>query len=91
MTFTIYFLRLPKSNLNNIVYKEMHQLFKTITKSEFKFTEHFNTRNYDHLYDFQKYFLHKAIESLIELVQVKQIDHWAQQKKHINAWQAFGN
>lgn len=77
-------------NLNNEIRRELKQMFAVISKVDFNISERFKTRDFVHLYEFQKYFLHKSIRLLIELVKLKQHHYWTQKWK-IPVWQTLGN
>lgn len=64
-------------------------LFEHIIKSEFEFSEKLNTREFIHIYDFQKYFLYKSIRRLTGLVKMKQYHYW-NEKRNIATWQQMG-
>lgn len=65
-----------KYDLDEVVQRELRKFFDAITKDQFDIPDEFKTRDFVHLYDFQKYFLHKSIEHLKELVHKKQEQDW---------------
>ncbi|XP_055301184.1 uncharacterized protein LOC129567854 [Sitodiplosis mosellana] len=64
----------------------MKSFFETISKTELHFSEKLNDRDFIHLYDFQKFFIHRSIRRITELVKVKQYHYW-NVKREIAAWQ----
>lgn len=76
-------------NLNEEIRREFKRFFNVISKVDFDFSEKLKTRDFVHLYEFQKYFLHKSIRRLTELVKVKQ-HHYFMQKRNIEAWKKLG-
>lgn len=63
-------------NINDIIRKEIGQLFKVISKNKFSIPDEYKIRDFVHLYDFQKYFISISFERLRELVQMKQEHDW---------------
>lgn len=76
-------------NLNEEIRRELKRFFDVISKADFDFSDKLKTRDFVHLYEFQKYFLHKSIRRLTELVKVKQ-HHYFMQKRNIDVWKKLG-
>lgn len=70
--------------LDDIVRTEMTEFFKTMVKDRLEFPDEYNTRNFVHLYDFQKFFLHKSVERLFDFIEIK-IEHEWIKYMHANA------
>lgn len=58
-------------DLTGTIKKSLLDFFELITGDSFEFTDSFKTREFIHLYDFHKYYLHKSIENFNELVALK--------------------
>lgn len=72
--------------MNKVIDMELKKLFNTITKLELNYSEKLQTRDFLHLYDFQKHFLYKFIRRFTEAVKVKQQHYW-NNNKNIESWQ----
>lgn len=64
----------------------MKQLFDVISKPELPFSDRFKTRDFCHLYDFQKFFFHKCLRRITELVIIKQQHYWDSKRDMIESW-----
>lgn len=64
----------------------MERFFESISKVELSFPDSFNDRDFIHLYDFQKFFIHRTIGRIMELVKIKQLHYWTMNKR-ISNWQ----
>lgn len=64
----------------------MKKFFEIMSKSELSFSDKFNDRDFVHLYDFQKYFIHKTIKGIMDLVEIKQYHYW-NVKRDISSWE----
>lgn len=76
-------------NLNEVVRTEVKRLFENIIKCNFVVSKKLETRDFVHIYDFQKVFLYKSIRRLTGLVKMKQFHYW-DEKRCIAAWQQMG-
>lgn len=56
--------------MNDVIQREVRRLFEIIIKSKFDIPDDFKTRDFIHLYDFQKYYLSTSIELLKQLVEM---------------------
>lgn len=61
-------------DMNEVIEKELNDLFETITKKHLELPEEFEEREFIHLYDFQKFYLFKSTERFLELL-TKKVDH----------------
>lgn len=75
-------------NLNNEIRRELNRMFTVISKDDFDISEKLKTRDFVHLYEFQKYFLHNSMRHLIELVKLKQHHYWSEKWK-IPVWRTL--
>lgn len=72
---------------------EMRGFFDIISKHELQFSNRFKTRDFVHLYDFQKFFLHKSVRRITELVFIKQQHYWHSKRTSdsiIESWAKMG-
>lgn len=65
---------------------ELEKLFDILTKIKLDFSDRLKTRDFVHLYDSQKFFIHKSIRRLTELVVVKLHHYWYFKRKDIEDW-----
>lgn len=72
-----------------MVHMMMEKNFDSLVSSEFSYSDKLKTRDFVHLYEFQKYFLYKSIRRLMGLVKLKQIHYW-NEKRDASAWQKLG-
>lgn len=80
-------------NLDKIIGMEMKGFFDIISKPELQFSDRFKTRDFIHLYDAQKFFLHKSIRRITELIVVKTEHYWHSKRTNdakIESWEKMG-
>lgn len=76
-------------SLKKLIATEVKHLFGKISKNKFNFPDKLNSRDFVHLYNFQKFFLHRSISRFIELITVKQYHYW-NERRNIAIWQQLG-
>lgn len=86
---TVSYLLSFQYSLKKLIETEVKHLFGKISKNKFDFPDKLNTRDFVHLYNFQKFFLHKSISRFIELIKVKQYHYW-NERRNIAIWQQLG-
>lgn len=64
----------------------MKNFFETISKTELRYSDKLKGRDFIHLYDFQKFLIHRFIRAVTELVKVKQLHYW-NMAENIHSWQ----
>lgn len=87
-TVEFYFLPL-QYDLNIEIKREVHRLLDVITKKKLEFSKKLNEREFTHLYDFQKYFLHRSMRRFMAVVRTKSYHYWNQKEK-IMTWKNLG-
>lgn len=59
-----------------VIKRQLTEFFKTITDDHLEYSDDFNTREFLHLYDFQKFYLHMTMEHSFEYVKTKIGHKW---------------
>lgn len=68
-----------------MIHVSSKNVFESLIKSEFSYSNLLKTRDFQHLYEFQKYFLHRSIRRLMGYVKEKQYQYW-HEKIDITPW-----
>lgn len=71
--------------MDKLVNIGVKSLLETISKTELHYSDKLNDRDFIHLYDFQKVFIHRSIKRMMELVKVKQQHYW-NEDRNISSW-----
>lgn len=67
----------------------LKNFFSSLLNCELNYSDEFKSRDFVHLYDFQKYYLHKSIRRLMGFIKAKQYHYW-NEKKDVGQWQRLG-
>lgn len=86
---TIFHLVSFQYSLKKLIATEVKHLFGKISKNKFDFPDKLNSRDFVHLYNFQKFFLHRSISRFIGLITEKQYHYW-NERRNIANWQQLG-
>ncbi|XP_055301245.1 uncharacterized protein LOC129567898 [Sitodiplosis mosellana] len=63
-------------DLDDVIHRELERFFKVVVTNKFDIPDDYNTRDFVHLYDFQKYYIYTSVERLRGLVEMKQEHDW---------------
>lgn len=63
--------------LNGVIQRELKNFFDAISEDKLEFSDEFKRRDLIHLYDFQKLYLHRSMEYLVEFIKMNINHHWA--------------
>lgn len=70
---------------HEVIERELKRLFDILCKNHFNISSIFESRDFTHVYNFQKHFLSETIRLFMEYVKIKQEHVWTCIKEH-NAW-----
>lgn len=72
-------------NLNEVIEREVIRFLDILCYNKLEFTPKFNSRDFVHLYAFQKHFIYKSIRRMMEYVKIKQHHFWTR-TRNIQNW-----
>ncbi|XP_055301186.1 uncharacterized protein LOC129567856 [Sitodiplosis mosellana] len=70
---------------NTVIENELDRFFEILCKNKFDCSPMFSTRDFVHVYEFQKHFIHESIRFFMEYVKIMQQHFWTR-IKDFNAW-----
>lgn len=71
--------------MDDEIVRDLERLFEVLCAPKFEYSKKLDSRDFAHLYDFQKYFLYKTMRTLMEMVKNISYLYW-NQKKMIMTW-----
>lgn len=74
--------------MKRAIHLMLQNFFEGIVKNEFVYSDEFITRDFVHVYDFQKYYLHKCIRRFMQLVNDKHC-HYFNENRDFTLWRAM--
>lgn len=77
-------------NINDVIRRETAECFKVLVNDDFYIPDEYKTRDFAHLFPFQKFYIYNSLERLKELVHLKQEQDWRHFKQKHSSWQDNG-
>lgn len=69
--------------MKSICGKKLNELFEQLCDEKFIFSDEFNIRDFEHLCDFQKFFLHSSLEYFTYILKLHMPDACHRIKNHM--------
>lgn len=77
-------------DLKKMIHMLLEQFFESISKFEFDFSDKLNTREFVHVYDFQKCYLYESIRRFTGHVKLKQLHYWnSYEQRNVADWEGL--